>query len=47
MGGDLEGTGGRSLQSLRWGTAHGYVPLNICEKRYNDFYSFYIISIFI
>ena len=26
MGGDLAGTGGRSSQNLRWGTAHASVP---------------------
>jgi len=26
MGGDLEGLGERFAQSMRWGTAHAYVP---------------------
>jgi len=47
MGGDLRGTGGRSPQNLRWGTAHASVPpifeevvlleeCKSCKKKNND-----------
>jgi len=31
-GGGLEGTGGRSPQNLRWGTAYAFVPRNISRS---------------